>query len=715
VNGRSVSSAGRWAWRWYLLAGGVGAAAYLWAPGVAKLGYTYNVLGLSSVVAIIVGVRWHRPESKLAWYLLALGQALFVAGDVLAYNYERIFGAEQPFPSIADALYLAVYPSLILGLLTLIRRRTAGADRPGLLDATIITLGAGLVSWVFLMAPYAHSPDLSLSGKLTAIAYPLMDVALLAVLVRMAVGTGLRVLSFGMLLMGAAALLVTDAIYGWINLHHVYQAGGPLDLGWLAFYFLWGAAALHPSMRALELPAARAEYHSDSRWRLVILAGAALLGPVVEVIQLSTGSDLEAGVVSTCTAAMFVLVLLRLDTAVVDVGRYRRAERQARDAERKYRSLVEGLPSIVYVADVNAGGRWHYVSPQVADILGYAPDAFSADTTLWERSLHPEDHDDAVRQRTSGPGGRLRSQYRIRASDGRWVWIRDEAEVISDEVDARLLIQGVMYDVSDIKRAEDALVRALEAERDAAAHLRALDEMKNSFLQAVSHDIRTPLTSILGSAITLERPDLHLPAEDARDLAVRIAANARRLDRLLTNLLDLDRISRGIVEPNRRWVDLQEVTSAALEGMPLEGRPFSLEVAPVRADVDAAQVERIIENLVANALRYTPAGSPIEVRIGPSDDGVLISVDDRGPGVPEDIRSQIFEPFRQGSATEAHSPGVGIGLSLVARFATLHGGRSWVESRPAGGASFRVWLKARTKVLEERAPVSLGRPRSRGA
>jgi signal transduction histidine kinase len=275
------------------------------------------------------------------------------------------------------------------------------------------------------------------------------------------------------------------------------------------------------------------------------------------------------------------------------------------------------------------------------------------------------------------------------------VWIREEATTITDDDGSRTLRQGVMYDISDIKRAEEALVGALTKEREAAAHLRELDDMKTAFLQAISHDLRTPLTTILGSALTLERDDLDLSPEDTRDLARRIAGNSRRLSRLLTNLLDLDRMSRGVVEPNRRFSDLGSIARAALEGVQLDGRVLRLDAAPVRADVDAAQVERIVENLVANAMRYTPPGTPIDVSIGPADGGVLIQVDDRGPGVPEAIRGQIFEPFGQGNATEPHAPAVGIGLSLVARFAQLHGGRAWVEDRIGGGASFRVWLDAR--------------------
>ncbi len=257
-----------------------------------------------------------------------------------------------------------------------------------------------------------------------------------------------------------------------------------------------------------------------------------------------------------------------------------------------------------------------------------------------------------------------------------------------------------MVDITERKRAERALRAserkysdAFKREREAAQRLRTLDEMKNTFLEAVSHDLRTPLTSILGSALTLERSKLDLPAEDALDMVARIAANARKLERLLSDLLDLDRLQRGIVSPKRRATDLVEFVQRSVGDADTKGRTIALDVEPGTVPIDQAKTERILENLVSNSLRHTPVEAKIWVRARPQNGGVLFVVEDDGPGVPEDLREAIFEPFRQapGSSSE-HAPGVGIGLSLVRRFAELHGGRAWAEERPGGGASFHVFL-----------------------
>src|SRR5437773_5811791 len=150
------------------------------------------------------------------------------------------------------------------------------------------------------------------------------------------------------------------------------------------------------------------------------------------------------------------------------------------------------------------------------------------------------------------------------AKDGRIVWVQDQAQRV--EIGGRPPFwQGFLLDITERRDAEEQLARALDVEREATKRLRALDEMKNTFLQAVSHDLRTPLAAILGLAITLERGDVHLEEADAKDLARRIAENARRLDRLVTNLLDLDRLARGIISPKLRPTDVGALVRRVVE------------------------------------------------------------------------------------------------------------------------------------------------------
>jgi PAS domain S-box-containing protein len=685
----------RHAWVLYLVLGISAALAYLFVPGL-RVGTFFNGIGLSASVAILVAVRLNRPKHRLPWYLFALGQALFVVGDVITYNYDRLFGTSLPFPSVGDFFYLSVYPCLIAGLLLLVRRRNPGGDRASAIDSVIVAVGVGTISWVFLMAPIAYASDLNLAAKLVSIAYPLMDLMVLTAAIRLAVGTGSRPTAFYLMALSIVALFITDSIYSWISVHGIVynNSTGYLEGGWALFYLLWGAAALHPSMRKLEEPSPERTLRNP-KLRLYLLAGASLMAPAIQLFQVIREEKVDVPVLASCSAVLFLLVLSRLNGLMVDINEHRETERLLREAETKYRTLVEGLPAVVYIAEFGEEGVWRYVSPQIQSVLGFTQEEFMSAAKFWREQILPEDREQALAAESQVLDGRGRMQveYRITGPGGKLIWIREEAEALEDEHGRPAYLQGVMYDITKQKEGEARLVQALDTEKEATKRLTALHEMQNSFLQAVSHDLRTPLTSILGNAVTLEQKGETLDLEDQQDLVRRMAANARKLHRLLTNLLDLDRMARGSLEPDRGQVDLTLMAASVVQELKVESHPIEITRSEaLMATVDANQAERIVENLVTNAVRYTPPGTRIWVSVEPYEEGALLKVEDAGPGVRDELKATIFEPFRQGEEVVAHSPGVGIGLSLVARFAQLHGGRAWVEDRPGGGASFRVYL-----------------------
>jgi PAS domain S-box-containing protein len=370
----------------------------------------------------------------------------------------------------------------------------------------------------------------------------------------------------------------------------------------------------------------------------------------------------------------------------------RREVAELAQSEARYRTAFEELPALVYTEAHAIGGSWLYESRGVEDIMGYTPEE-SGQAGFWKTILHPDDRERVLAedQRVELTGDPWRMEYRSITKDGHVVWLRDHAVLVHGEPGEPSLWHGFVIDITEQKLAEQAMREALEREQQATRQLRALDEAKNVFLNAVSHELRTPLAAIVGIALTLQRARSSLAEEDGADLVDRLAANAGKLDRLLSDLLDLDRLNQGIVTPKLRRTDLAAlVTRIATEWE--RGRPLELAVEPVVAQVDPAKVERIVENLLANADRHTPPDTPVWVRVTRQDQGALIAVEDAGSGVPPQLRAALFEPFRQGPEAPTHAPGVGIGLTLVARFAELHGGRAWVEERPGGGSSFRVLL-----------------------
>ncbi len=301
----------RRAWFLYVCGGVLVTAAFLFAPGLRQ-GWVFNVIAISSPIVIVIAVRAWKPQTRLPWYLFALGQTFFVGGDVITYNYDRFFGTELPFPSVGDVFYLSVYPCLILGILWLIRLRAPGGDRESVIDSLIVAIGVSTVSWVFLLSPLARDSTSSLLQKMTAMGYPVMDLILLTVVVRLAIGGGRRALAFYLMAGATLALFVTDFAYSYLSVQGiVYDQSGYLEAGWASFYILWGAAALHGSMRALSERTPDNEPRL-SRGRLWLLALASLLAPSVMMIQYLRDVAGDLPVLIGASAALFLLVVVRI-------------------------------------------------------------------------------------------------------------------------------------------------------------------------------------------------------------------------------------------------------------------------------------------------------------------------------------------------------------------------------------------------------------------
>jgi diguanylate cyclase (GGDEF)-like protein/PAS domain S-box-containing protein len=317
------------AWAGYLVVTSALTGLYLFVPPFTGNGPLINGLGLSGVVAIVVGIRMHKPRARAAWWLFAIGQFLFFSGDLYTYSYPKLLGADVGFPSIGDGLYLTVYPVLMAGLFVLVRRRNPRRDRSALIDAVILTIGVGLLSWVFLIAPNIHLSGLSWLAKSVSVAYPLGDVLLLAAAIRLAVDAGKRTPAFWLVVSSIVCLMVTDSAYNYALLKNTYNHQLIYDAGWIVYYLLWGTAALHPSMRALEEPAADARTRLTPL-RLALLGGACLIAPAIRFGQSVSNPDVLVLIVAS--AMLFLLVVVRMAGLVRQEERVVSRERALRRA-----------------------------------------------------------------------------------------------------------------------------------------------------------------------------------------------------------------------------------------------------------------------------------------------------------------------------------------------------------------------------------------------
>lgn len=333
-------------------------------------------------------------------------------------------------------------------------------------------------------------------------------------------------------------------------------------------------------------------------------------------------------------------------------------------------------------------------SDEMFRIHGYEPQEF---TVTFEKAMERVIEDDvarvaemlerefSARHDHSNPD----IQYRIALPDGSERVLVGKGVVTFGPDGEPIRMVGTVEDVTDVRAAQAEMADAYTREREAADRLRELDHIKNTFMSAVSHDLRSPLTTIGAlSDVLLKRLD-DLPRDEVADAISRIGGSAARANRVLTNILDVDRLSRGRIDTSRGEVDLGDLCARVAYGMEMDGHQIVLPEGGAIAWVDEGLAERIIENLLYNAVRHSGTKQEVTVRLEKQAEGVLLIVEDRGTGVPDELKESIFLAFHRGPTPAS---GTGVGLFLVSQFAELHGGRAWVEDRAGGGASFRVFF-----------------------
>ena len=288
----------------------------------------------------------------------------------------------------------------------------------------------------------------------------------------------------------------------------------------------------------------------------------------------------------------------------------------------------------------------------------------------------------------SASGGETEERFPL-AVEGRRVGTMYLARPRQRSAAARRRLLPALASLLGVAIDRERLAReALEAEA-----LRRSDAMKTAVLRAVSHDLRTPLMAILTSASALAREDLELGREDRTELATTILGEAGRLDRLVANLLDLSRLQAGAAQPEPDVWAIDDLVVQALDEVGEAGQRVEVslpeESPAIRAD--AGQIERVLVNLLENALKYSPIEEPVRVQITTAGSEVLVRVVDHGPGVARADRERIFEPFQR--ASDGTVRGAGLGLAIVRGFAEANGGRVWAESREGQGSTFVLALQ----------------------
>ena len=247
----------------------------------------------------------------------------------------------------------------------------------------------------------------------------------------------------------------------------------------------------------------------------------------------------------------------------------------------------------------------------------------------------------------------------------------------------------------------DTARRETEKARQAEV-IRRSDELKTALLRAVSHDLRTPLASIKAGVSGLRQPGALYTDDDREELLSAIEEEADRLDRLVGKLLEASTLEAGAASPHKQAEDVGELVRSVVRRLNpiLAGRPVRLEVPndALAAPCDYVQIDHVVTNLLENAIRHTPAGTPITITVGSNDEELTVTVADRGPGIAPAERQRLLRPFERGK-TVSGGGGIGLGLAIARGFVEAHGGRLWIGETEGGGARFSFTLPLSVEAL----------------
>jgi diguanylate cyclase (GGDEF)-like protein len=304
----------RFSWRGYLIGSLAVVAGYLVTPSGSLLQTVVKVaVGWFAAACIVLGVRCHRPVGAAIWYWFAAGIFSNVTGILVEAIASRVYGVDA-YPTIADVFWLGLYPALIIGMALMVRRRSAERDWASLVDVCTISTGLGLLCWVFVMHPATSDPALTLIGRAAVGAYPVGDLVVLAMMVRLILGGGNRNASFRLMI--GSLLLFLSGDVGWVLVNQLAITpgrllGNILDAVFLMAFALFGVAALHPSMcDAYGQASVRSARLSPGL--LALLTSASLIAPGVLLIQSTRGHVTDGVAIAVGSAALFLLVVTRM-------------------------------------------------------------------------------------------------------------------------------------------------------------------------------------------------------------------------------------------------------------------------------------------------------------------------------------------------------------------------------------------------------------------
>lgn len=385
------------------------------------------------------------------------------------------------------------------------------------------------------------------------------------------------------------------------------------------------------------------------------------------------------------------------EKAVLARREIEKKQHELQESENRFRSLADSAPVMIWISDENKQCTWLNQS-----WLAYTGRSLKQETGQgWAENLHPGDVDRCVQIYTTNFDARepFEMDYRLRRHDGVYRWMLDRGLPVSAPDGTFKGYIGSVVDIHDRKEAEENSGALLKIEQTARAEAERTALMKDEFLATVSHEMRTPLTAMLGWVQLLRNGTL--PSETVPQALETIERNARAQAKLIDDLLDMSRILSGRLRIDVQQVDIVETVEAAVAAAEpaAAAKKIHLLKTPQAPEIgflsgDPSRLQQIIWNLITNAIKFTPSGGTIRVKLEKVDSRIEISVSDDGEGIAQEFLPHVFDRFRQQDAsTVRRHQGLGLGLSIVKQLVELHGGTVRVHSAGENqGSTFTVSL-----------------------
>jgi PAS domain S-box-containing protein len=626
---------------------------------------------------------------RVAWGLLAASALSWGIGEVIWSVIEVGLGQAVPFPSAADAGYLPAIPLAVAGVLTFPSAPSRITTRAqAVLDGAIVALALIFISWAFGLANVYQQNNQSLLAQMIGAAYPIGDVIIIAaLLLAMRRATPQQRGSMALLLVGLAAAAVADSSFAYLNAAGVYTATGNVtDAGWVIGYFL---IALAPFWPAPSVDRVEKEGPADL-WQMSV-PWLSLLGVAVVALALAErglGLDQVLTAVGGGLGLLLVasMVLLHRDSlsllSVRDL-----AEQQLAQRTNLLNEVILHAP--LGVVRVGPDYRVLEANPRMGTLL-HAPEQIMVGSLVAEY-LSPEEAarvlgqfkplDAAVVENIEGDSP-------ARRADGSEVWLHWSVTAVRSRSGKLEYYLAMFEDITAKHDAEETSAANL-------ASLERLSQLKSEFVSMVSHEFRTALVGIQGFSEILTT-EANSP-EDVKSLAGDIFSDAQRLNRMINEMLDLDRMEAGKIRIQPKPVDVNSLIREAVDRARASTDNHSLridldEALPI-INADSDRLIQVISNLISNAVKYSPDGGEVTISTAAANGEVHVAVKDQGVGIPPEFIGRLFGRYERFESNRTSKVvGTGLGLAISRQIIELHGGRIWVESKVGSGSTFQFTL-----------------------